>query len=245
MSEGEGGFLGRWSRRKLEARNEPPEKPAVDTKPEAAPVLENGTAAVPAKAADVSAPSGVADPSRSEDAEAEFDPTKLARPLPTLEDIVPGMDMTPFFQTGVPERIRNAALRKLWITDPAIRDFENPAREYAYDWNVPGGVPGSGELVGDHDAVELLRRLTGGSDPEEEKTADEMTQIDAEAAADPASDDFAVAKDDEQEAIGEEPEALQDKASAVAAPAKDEDEKGLKDAVSGSGRRRHGGAMPG
>ena len=31
--------------------------------------------------------------------------------------------MRPFLQKGVPENLKNAALRKLWVTDPAIAGF--------------------------------------------------------------------------------------------------------------------------
>ncbi len=62
---------------------------------------------------------------------------------------------------GVPEHLRNAALRKSWALDPAIRNYVNPALEYAYDWNTPGGVPGSGELGAGMDVARMVSQIMG------------------------------------------------------------------------------------
>ena len=118
------GFLARWSQRKQEARQPEP-------KPEA-PVA--ATPDVPSRhAAEV-------------EAEPEFDLSSL----PKLEELTGTTDITAFLKRGVPEHLRNAALRKSWALDPAIRNYVNPALEYAYDWNTPGGVPGGGELGCEH-----------------------------------------------------------------------------------------------
>ena len=113
------GFLARWSQRKQEAKQpEPkPDEPAAAAEIPPAPVAE--AEAVP-----------------------EFDLSSL----PTLEEMTGATDITGFLQKGVPEHLRNAALRKSWALDPAIRNYVNPALEYAYDWNTPGGVPGTGEI---------------------------------------------------------------------------------------------------
>ncbi len=222
-SDGQGGFIGRWSRLKQEAK-----KSATDE-----------------RELTVDAEERASEPENA--VEEVFDPTKLEIPLPSLDEIVPGMNMSPFFQKGVPEMLRNAALRKLWVTDPAIRDFENPAREYAYDWNVPGGVPGSGELVGDHDAVELLRDLmrtpeTGPSDKDNASQA-EATET---------GDHFAVAKEtDEAEHAGRdgdpadepvEPQPAQAVASDIATFQVEPPD--FAPAQTVSAKRRHGGALP-
>ena len=84
---------------------------------------------------------------------AEAQPVRLARPKPrrragirSLQPAEAGgddrtTDITGFLRKGVPEHLRNAALRKSWALDPAIRNYVNPALDYAYDWNTPGGVP--------------------------------------------------------------------------------------------------------
>ena len=136
----EEGFLARWSRRKREARavetSDPP--PAPDAVPNADPP----PAAPPAPVAScVEAP-----------AEAPA--------LPPIETLTPASDFTPFLRAGVPAALRNAALRKLWA-DPAIRDAVGPARDYAWDWHVPGGVPGGGPAPGGEEIRALLAQLRG------------------------------------------------------------------------------------
>ena len=126
------GFLARWSQRKQEAKQ--PEQ--------AAPVADAETAAAPATEAD---------------AAPEFDLSSL----PSLEELTPETDITAFLRKGVPEQLRNAALRKSWALDPAIRNYVNPALDYAYDWNTPGGVPGSSELGTGIDVARMVSQIMG------------------------------------------------------------------------------------
>jgi hypothetical protein len=130
-------FVARWSQRKQEAKQPEP-------KPDA-----------PAAAADV--PSG---PVAEADAGEAFDLSDL----PKLEDLTGATDITGFLRKGVPEHLRNAALRKSWALDPAIRNYVNPALEYAYDWNTPGGVPGSSEIGAGMDVARLVSQIMGGGD---------------------------------------------------------------------------------
>ena len=81
--------------------------------------------------------------------------------LPKLEELTGSTDITAFLRKGVPEHLRNAALRKSWALDPAIRNYVNPALEYAYDWNAPGGVPGGGELGAGVDVARLVSQIMG------------------------------------------------------------------------------------
>jgi hypothetical protein len=111
------GFLARWSQRKQEAKQ--PEREA--------------------RLADV-------DPATGATPEAEVPQEFDLSSLPSLDELTPETDITAFLRKGVPEQLRNAALRKSWALDPAIRNYVNPALDYAYDWNTPGGVPGSSEL---------------------------------------------------------------------------------------------------
>ena len=127
------GFLARWSQRKLEAKPPDRDAPAAETDVPAAPVAEG-------------------------DAAQEFDPSSL----PNLEDMTATTDITGFLRKGVPEHLRNTALRKSWALDPAIRNYVNPALEYAYDWNTPGGVPGSSELGAGMDVAGLVLQIMGG-----------------------------------------------------------------------------------
>lgn len=132
------GFLARWSQRKQEAKQpEPkPDAPVADADQPSQPVTE-------------------------QDAAPEFDLSSL----PRLEDLTGSTDITGFLRKGVPEHLRNAALRKSWALDPAIRDYLNPAREYAYDWNIPGGVPGSSEIGAGMDVARMVSQIMGSGEP--------------------------------------------------------------------------------
>ncbi len=98
--------------------------------------------------------------SRKRDAEPEFDLSSL----PKLEDMTGATDITGFLRKGVPEHLRNAALRKSWALDPAIRNYVNPALEYAYDWNTPGGVPGTSEIGAGMDVARLVSQIMGSGE---------------------------------------------------------------------------------
>lgn len=109
--EDEGGFLGRWSRRKREARKLPD--------------------ATEAKTLPLATDPAPADPVVEE--EPEFDLSTL----PPLESLGPGSDFTLFLKRGVPKALRNAALRKAWTSDPVIANFREVA-DYDWDFNAPG-----------------------------------------------------------------------------------------------------------
>ena len=155
MSEGsDSGFLGRWARRKAqvsaqisaqvsaqEKKREQEREQAQELEPQAA-----------AHGADSAAP--------------EAEPFDLAS-LPSLDEINAATDMKAFLRREVPDWLRNAALKKAWAADPAIRDYVNPAMEYAFDWNAPGGVPGGGPLEAGYDAareaLDMLSQPAGGA----------------------------------------------------------------------------------
>src|ERR1700687_3881004 len=147
-------FLARWSQRKRDAKQ--PDRGA------------------PAAEADV--PSGTVAQS---DAVPEYDLSSL----PKLEDMTATTDITAFLRKGVPEHLRNAALRKSWALDPAIRNYVNPALDYAYDWNTPGGVPGSSESGASMDVARLVSQIMGG----DESVAEPSVSA-GEAGTEPASD---------------------------------------------------------
>ena len=150
------GFLARWSQRKQEGRESEPKS--------AAPAAESVE------------PSGPPAP-QGEDATPEFDLSTL----PNLEELTARTDITAFLRKGVPEHLRNAALRKSWALDPAIRNYVNPALEYAYDWNAPGGVPGGGELDAGVDVARLVSQIMG--EPASENIKSDVNPADE--AADP------------------------------------------------------------
>ena len=126
-------FLARWSQRKHEAKQPDHDAPTVNSDAPFGPVAES-------------------------DVVQEFDLSSL----PKLEDMTATTDITAFLRKGVPEHLRNAALRKSWALDPAIRNYVNPALDYAYDWNTPGGVPGSSEIGTGMDVARLVSQIMGG-----------------------------------------------------------------------------------
>lgn len=146
MSDEDKGFLARWSQRKRDAGK--------------AAERADSDASVPP---DASAPPAAAS---SEAVPSETEPPFDLDSLPKLDELTANTDMTVFFRKGVPESIRNAALRKSWALDPAIRNYVNPALDYAYDWNTPGGVPGSGELAPGTDIARMVAQVMGVGEPQ-------------------------------------------------------------------------------
>ena len=140
-----GEFLSRWSRLKEEARRSErgPQPDAAEASAGAPPLEADPAPVLP---------------------EPELTPEELAA-LPKVEEITAASDISGFLRRGVPDALRNAALRKMWTLDPAIRDFVGEARDYAYDWNTPGGVPGSGALDPADDVAAMVRGVFGDSPP--------------------------------------------------------------------------------
>jgi hypothetical protein len=133
----EEGFLGRWSRRKREL-----------AEPDAARSRTPLAAPPPDEAALQAAEPAPPEP------EPEVEP-------PSLDLVDKDFDLAPWLKRNVPESWKLAALRRAWESDPAIAGFENPARDYALDWNTPGGAPGYGPLTESDDVGEMLRGIFG------------------------------------------------------------------------------------
>jgi hypothetical protein len=159
-------FLARWSRRKSEAKQAAPApvEEALDEAPvDLEPTHGDGAAAGP-----------VAQLGEAPDAPVEITAEEIAA-LPPVESLSSASDLAPFLRRGVPMLLRNAALRRMWTVDPAIRDFLNDAREYAYDWNTPGGVPGLGPMSATDDVKAMVRRIF--NDPVEEPAVAEKNAM--------------------------------------------------------------------
>ena len=137
------GFLGRWSRvKRTAARSVPEAEPVSD--PEAPGEADANADDATAQAAEV--------------APATLSEEELAA-LPRIEDLVQGSDIRPFLRAGVPRSMRNAAMRRIWMLTPGIRDYRDPAVDYAWDWNTPGGVPGDGVAPSPERAAQMLQSL--------------------------------------------------------------------------------------
>jgi hypothetical protein len=198
MSEDDG-FLSRWSRRKRAAEPEP-------------------AVAVPAPepAAPEPGPGPAAEPTLSE--------AELAA-LPRIEDLTPDTDIRVFLRPGVPAALKNAAMRRMWLLTPAIRDHRDPAVDYAWDWNTPGGVPGDGCGPSPERAAEMLRDLLDPPKPQAAPAEPDAPPDPAETAPplDPAAP------------TPEAPPALAEAEKTIAASDVAQD---------APLRRRHGGALP-
>lgn len=133
-------FLARWARRKRDA--------APDTREQPKPEKADGGAAPRASAASLS----------PGETQPLFDPAGL----PPIELIVAGSDISAFLAAGVPADIARAALRRVWSSDPMIRDFVGLS-ENSWDFNAPGAMPGFGP-VDKEEGARLVTRLLGEPD---------------------------------------------------------------------------------
>jgi hypothetical protein len=131
-------FLQRWSRRKQTADAH---RRADRQSPQSAPAE--------ARPSSPAAPSGPDPPA--------FDPATL----PPIDSISAASDIRAFLAPGVPEELTRAALRRAWVTDPAIRDFVGLA-ENQWDFTKPDEVPGFGSLELTPDLRRMVDRLVGG-----------------------------------------------------------------------------------
>ncbi len=223
MAEKDGrgeGFLSRWSRRKQAAREG---APAAGTPAE--------EAAAPEALAE--APLPVAHPPEPE-TETEID---LAS-LPRIEDLTIASDVTAFLRKGVPAVLRNAALRRMWSLDPAIRDFIGPA-DYAWDWNTPGGAPGYMADIASGPDVEALADRILGLVRDKPEAPREATGEERETSAGPAPE---VAPPDQPAFVAEAAELAP--APLPAADPRPQPEPRTRAARPGIARHRHGGAVP-
>lgn len=120
------GFLGRWSRRKLDVTQGRP----VETEPPVEPRVATGLAA-PMQA--------VAAPPVEVAAESA---SQQQAPVPTLEDVAaltPQSDFSRFAATDVPPEVRNAAMKKLFA-DPHYNVMDG-LDVYIDDYSVPDPLP--------------------------------------------------------------------------------------------------------
>jgi Protein of unknown function (DUF3306) len=216
-------FLSRWSRRKRREGDDA----ADETK-------GPDTLAQPARR-DREASAKVSDPL----AEPEVD---LAT-LPKIEDLTASSDFSVFLKKGVPEYLKRQALRQAWSVDPQIRDFIEVA-ENQYNYNIPGGVPGYGELPAGTDIQALLAQAIGQSPKPEDPPEEQVAQADAPADSDrpaarqPPKNEMAP----DRAALGscEQRAAVEDTSVEVRsdgmAPSEEKPARAQ--------RRRHGGALP-
>lgn len=146
-------FVARWSRLKRDTAKEKTETDAAQSRAQPAETtvaVEQGTQATPPE-------------------EPAFDPATL----PPIESITAESDIRAFLQSGVPAELTKAALRRVWTTDPAIRDFIGIA-ENQWDFTDPTAMPGFGPLEATDDVRELVAQAMGklGQVPQPAAAAD-------------------------------------------------------------------------
>ncbi len=129
-------FLTRWSRRKHAARVEVAPRTPKEDAPAPPPAPVPAAAAAP--------PENAIDPAT----------------LPPIESITALTDIRDFLSVGVPPELTRAALRRVWHTDPAIRDFVGLS-ENAWDFTDPNAMPGFGPLESTDQIRELVEQIVG------------------------------------------------------------------------------------
>lgn len=125
-----GNFVSRWSRLKRRAAKDRDTAPA-----RSAPSAEDVSTAAPTPS---------------------FDPASL----PPIESITIDTDIRAFLQSGVPTELAQAALRRVWVSDPAIRNFIGIA-ENQWDFTDPNAIPGFGPLRETDDVSGVVAQALG------------------------------------------------------------------------------------
>jgi hypothetical protein len=235
-------FISRWSRRKQAVRTAPSEE-----------ALEPG--AEPERVEAHEPIASEQEPASGPVPEAELSADEIAA-LPSVEELTAETDISVFLRRGVPVPLRNAALRRMWSLDPKIRDFVGDAREYAYDWNIPGGVPGYGPLPMTDEiarmAAEIVRGETSGPEDKASKNCEQLSFIGPDAGTpSPAvpHDNAAQTRNEEapcDTAHGADPSSSAEKIDE--SPQTDDsavrEQTDRADPLVGPTPRRHGGAIP-
>lgn len=144
------GFLSRWSRRKRAVPDEPaggraePDDKAASL---AGQTVGEGSAIATGTALAV-------------EPEDEIDLSLL----PDIDTLTAESDIAAFLRKGVPDALKNAALRKIWVSDPGIRDFIGPV-DYQWDFNTPNFMHGFGEIEPGMDVQHMVRNIFGDAHP--------------------------------------------------------------------------------
>jgi hypothetical protein len=113
----------------------------------------------PLQASATGADETAAPPGAEVPAARTFDPASL----PAIDSIAAGTDIRSFLHSEVPAELMRAALRRAWISDPAIRDFIGIA-ENQWDFTDPTAIPGFGPLRETDDMACLVAQALGTLD---------------------------------------------------------------------------------
>lgn len=105
------------------------------------------------------------EPPAPEPVAEEAEPEPLPPPLPPIDSLGADSDYTRFLAADVPVEVARLALRRAWVSDPAIAGFRGFA-EYDWDFNAPG----YGALRATDKVADLLNAVFGDT-PDEELVA--------------------------------------------------------------------------
>ncbi len=109
--------------------------------------------------------------------------------LPSIDSITADTDIHIFLQTGVPAKLTEAALRRAWMTDPAIRDFIGIA-ENQWDFTDPTTIPGFGPLQEADDKLSLIAQAVEPLDKLSAQLTDTYADKTGSATGDSQRDDL-------------------------------------------------------
>jgi Protein of unknown function (DUF3306) len=162
-----------------------------------------------------------------------FDPASL----PSLESISADSDIGAFLQSGVPAELTRAALRRVWASDPAIRDFIGVA-ENQWDFNDPDGIPGFGPLPATDSAPPALTQVPNklANIPEALRELPVSVELDPSRASDP--------KTTPNEACFAEPGIADSASQATEAAGATKKDRAVEEYDVVRNRRQHGSALP-
>jgi hypothetical protein len=234
-------FLSRWARRKqaVQAAEQRQCLPDADRPVAPEPATRSG--------APESRDTSAASPSQPEPGTPELDPGSL----PAIESITAETDIRAFLDAGVPAELTRAALRRVWTSDPKIRNFVGLA-DYAWDFNAPGSMAGFGPLEGvdalhaqmarrlppdrtEDEAAEMSDRDVGAK--QEVGTPDESAHTRPEPSAQFLTEDAASQKNEPSRERGDPAHLTHEYTAVQQQSEKSED-------VQSIARRRHGRALP-
>ena len=172
--------------------------------------------------------------------------------LPSIDSITAETDIRMFLRPGVPAELTEAALRRAWVSDPAIRDFVGIA-ENQWDFTNPTTIPGFGALGQPGDKPSLVAQAAGTLDHSLDEVSARHPDSDARAEKPMPATGGSRGHEMENgtpEARAELVACAADGATSNTAPENGRTEANAKNDVSsgnmGSSRRRHtrGGTMP-
>jgi hypothetical protein len=147
--------------------------------------------------------------------------------LPPVDSITAATDIRDFLRAGVPAELTKAALRQVWTSDPAIRDFIGIA-ENQWDFTDPNAIPGFGPMAPTDDVADLVAKAMGKLEDVKVGAAD------------------VIASGESQASSSDGPSSVQStEIATLDAPADDENSVAAQQSAdTPRPPRRHGGALP-